>query len=234
MPAVVDEFVKTSDFNLALKTQRAILRNYENDIAKYAPTTERVKARACFASLPRQLAKENTKFQYSVVEKNGAARKFENSIDWLQNAGMVLVCDNVTVPQPPLKTFVKAGFFKLYAHDIGLLTAMLEDGAQKNIIDDKLGLTKGAIYENLIASVFARRGKELFYYADGDRLELDFVIRVSDEVTGVEVKAKRGQATSLKTAMTENPGLKGIKLTSGNIGEADGMLTLPLYMAMFL
>jgi len=234
MPAVVDEFVKTSDFNLALRTQRSILRNYENDIAKYAETKDRVKARACYLSLPRQLAKENTKFQYSVVERNGAARKFESSIDWLLNAGMVLVCDNISTPQPPLKTFVKAGYFKLYSHDIGLLAAMLEDGAQKNIIDDKLGLGKGAIYENLVASMLVRRGKELFYYADGDRLEIDFVVRINDEVTGVEVKAKKGQATSLKTAMAENQGLKGIKLTSGNIGAAEGIQTYPLYMAMFL
>jgi len=234
MPAVVDEFIKTANFNIALQTQRSILRNYENDIAKYAETPIRVKARTCFLSIPRQLAKENKKFQYSVVERNGSARKFDSSIAWLRDAGMITVCDNVSIPQSPLKTNVKDGFFKIYMHDIGLLVAMLEDGAQKDIIDGEMGIGKGAIYENLIASIFARNEKELFYYADSDRLEVDFVIRVGGKVTGVEVKSGRGTATSLKTTMQENTGLNGIKLTSGNIGEADGIKTYPLYMAMFL
>ncbi|MCL2630318.1 MAG: AAA family ATPase [Firmicutes bacterium] len=234
MPAVVREFVSTSDFNKALKTQKGILQNYENDIAKYAEARDKVKARACYLSLPRQLAKENSKFQYSVVEKGGAGRKFESSIDWLKDAGLVLMCDNLSLPQSPLKSFVKAGFFKLYSHDIGLLVAMLEDGVQKEIIDDKLGTGKGAIYENLIASMLFRQGKELYYYSDTDRLEVDFVVRVEGKVTGIEVKAGRGRASSLKTAMAENEGLFGIKLTNGNIGTADNIITYPLYMAMFL
>ena len=235
MPAVVDEFVKTSNFNLALKAQRGILRNYENDVAKYAePPAVRVKARACFLSIPRQLAKGNKKFQYSVVERSGTARKYDSSIDWLRDAGMIVVCDNLTLPQSPLKTSVKEGFFKIYVHDIGLLVAMFEDGAQKDIMDGDVGLGKGAVYENLIASIFARSEKELFYYADGDRLEVDFVVRIDGKVTGVEVKSGRGAAISLKTAMRENAGLIGIKLISGNVGEADGIKTYPLYMAMFL
>jgi len=115
-----------------------------------------------------------------------------------------------------------------------LLVAMFEDGAQKDIMDGNLGLGKGAIYENLIASMFVRNGKELFFYADGDRLEVDFVVRIDGKVTGIEIKSNRGAATSLKTAMKENAGLAGIKLTSGNIGEMDGIKTYPLYMAMFL
>lgn len=234
MPAVVDVFVKTASFSEALTTQRAILRNYENDIAKYAEPPEKIKARSCFLSIPRQLAKENKKFQYSVVEKNSNARKFDGSIAWLRDAGMITICDNLTIPQSSLKSNVKDGCFKIYMHDIGLLVAQLEDGAQKEIMDGNMGLSKGAIYENLVASIFVRSGKELFYYAVDDRLEVDFVVRINDKITGVEVKATRGSANSLKTAMKENEGLLGIKLTSGNIGEADGIITYPLYMAMFL
>lgn len=65
------------------------LASYLDDVARYAQAPERVRARACFESLPRQLAKENTKFQYSVVENRGTARKFGSSVDWLVGAGMV-------------------------------------------------------------------------------------------------------------------------------------------------
>lgn len=48
--------------------QKEIVRNYLDDIVKYATGTEKAKARKCFLSIPKQLAKDNKKFQYSVVK----------------------------------------------------------------------------------------------------------------------------------------------------------------------
>ncbi|MDR0750967.1 MAG: AAA family ATPase [Christensenellaceae bacterium] len=234
MPAVVAEFIETADFNKALKRQRAIIANYLNDIAKYAEAAERVKARACFLSMPRQLAKENKKFQYKVVDKTGSARKYDGSVMWLADAGIVDVCNNLDTPEAPLSGNTKPGYFKLYMQDIGLLVAMLDDGTAKEIIDGNLGIYKGAIYENLIATILAHNGKKLYYYAEGERFEVDFVTRIDREIFGIEVKSNRGKATSLQVAMRENPHLKGIKLEAGNIGEIGGVKTMPLYMAMFL
>ena len=89
MPAVVNKFVETHNFNLVHAEQSKILADYMNDIAKYAPTADKPKARNCYLSIPSQLAKENTKFQYSVVEKKGTARKFANSLDWLRDANLI-------------------------------------------------------------------------------------------------------------------------------------------------
>lgn len=38
---------------------------------KYADPTTGIKIRACFNSIPAQLAKENAKFQYKVVQRGG-------------------------------------------------------------------------------------------------------------------------------------------------------------------
>ena len=76
MPAVVDAFARTDNFAVAFDEQSRLLASYLDDVARYAQAPERGRARACFESLPRQLAKENTKFQYSVVENRGTARKF--------------------------------------------------------------------------------------------------------------------------------------------------------------
>ena len=234
MPAVVSAFIENSDFNEALRVQRGIIKNYINDIAKYAPAAEKVKARACFMSVPRQLAKENKKFQYVLVEKSGTARKYDGSLMWLHDAGIIRFCHNLTIPEKPLEGNVKEGFFKIYMKDIGLLVSMLEDGTQKDIMNGDMGIYKGAIYENLIGCIFSHNEKPLYYYGIPDRLEVDFVIRHNDKATGVEVKSNKGKATSLLLAMSENPKLQGIKLTAGNIGEAEGIKTYPLYLAMFL
>ena len=234
MPAVVNAFVQNKDFNEALRVQRGIVKNYINDIAKYAPAAEKVKARACFLSVPRQLAKENKKFQYVLVDKNGTARKYDGSLMWLHDAGIIRYCHNLTIPEKPLEGNVKEGFFKIYMKDIGLLVSMLEDGTQKDVIDGDLGIYKGAIYENLVACIFTHNEKQLYYFGIPDRLEVDFIIRYDGKVAGIEVKSGRGKATSLQLAMSENPKLRGIKLTAGNVGEVDGIKTYPLYMAIFL
>ncbi len=92
MPSVVGRFTSENSFRAARAEQESILSSYLDDIAKYAESRDRAKARACYQSIPRQLAKENTKFQYSVVEKGGTARKFDASLDWLVDAEMVRPC----------------------------------------------------------------------------------------------------------------------------------------------
>ncbi|MDR0856001.1 MAG: AAA family ATPase [Clostridiales bacterium] len=233
-PAVVNDFMKSHDFNAVLRAQRAIIESYKNDIAKYAPYAEKVKAHDCFASIPRQLAKEYKKFRYALVDKKGTARKYEGSLMWLYDAGIINFCNNLTTAELPLEGNVKDGCFKIYMRDIGLLTAMLEDGSQRDIMTGNLGIYKGAIYENLIADIFTKIGKKLYYFEETSRFEVDFLIRNKGALTAVEVKATRGAANSLERVMSFTPALKGIKLTSGNVGESNGIKTYPLYMAMFL
>ena len=112
---------------------------------------------------------------------------------------------------------------------------MLEDGAAKDILNGNLGIYKGAIYENIIADIFTKSGKKLYYFEYNSQLEIDFFIRYLDKVTAVEVKsAENTRAKSLRSVM-QNWGVKqGIKLSTKNIGNKDGVINYPLYMAMFL
>lgn len=162
MPQAVQSFVNEHNYQTVLKLQRNILLNYQNDIAKYAPVSEKSKVRECFLSIPRQLAKENRKFQYGIVEEKGTARKFAGSLMWLYDAGIIDFCYNINPPALPFAGNVVPSCFKIYMHDIGLLCAMLDDGTQKDIIDDTLKIYKGAIYENLVADIFSKMQKPLY------------------------------------------------------------------------
>ncbi len=64
--------------------QNGILDNYIADMAKYASNTDSVKIRFCYQAISAQLAKENRKFQYKVVQKGGSAAIFGASIEWLK------------------------------------------------------------------------------------------------------------------------------------------------------
>lgn len=235
MPRVVNEYVTSHDFTRVLKIQRDIVDNYLDDIAKYAVSSEKTKARECFLSIPKQLAKDYKKFQYSLVDVNGSARKFAGSLMWLYDAGIVNYCYNLRTLELPLEGNSINNEFKIYMNDTGLLISMLEEGTQKDIIDGKLGIYKGAIYENIIADVFNKLGRKLYYFEYRNKLEMDFIIRYKDKVTAVEVKSAENTKSKSMTNIIQNWKVpQGIKLSSKNISGNDTVRNYPLYMSMFL
>lgn len=127
MPRVVDDFVQNHNFANALKIQRAIINDYEDDIAKYAEGSEKTKARACFLSIPKHLSKDYKKFRYSLVVPSGSSRKYAGSLMWLYDAGIINFCYNLEIPELPLKGNAKSDTFKVYMRDTGLLLAMLDE-----------------------------------------------------------------------------------------------------------
>ena len=74
--------------NRVLTLQRDILHSYEDDMVKYAEETDKPLIKECFASIPKQLSKENKKFQYSVVKKGATASKFRGSLQWIEDSGL--------------------------------------------------------------------------------------------------------------------------------------------------
>ncbi|MCL2321258.1 MAG: ATP-binding protein [Oscillospiraceae bacterium] len=235
MPRAVYEFVTNHNFANVLKIQKAIINDYIDDIAKYAEGAEKAKARACFLSIPKHLSKDYKKFQYSIVERGGSARKFGGSLMWLYDAGIINFCYNLSLPELPLEGNSKSDVFKVYMCDTGLLMAMLEEGSQVDIIDGNLGIYKGAIYENIIADIFAKSGKKLYYFEHNGNLEIDFFIRRNKVATAIEVKsAENTKAKSLETVIARYGVKHGIKLSTKNVGGTDTFDSLPLYMAMFL
>ena len=61
--------------------QQAILNGYDSDMGKYAKPATTVKIKACWNSIPAQLAKENKKFQYKLAKKGGTAKIFGEAIN---------------------------------------------------------------------------------------------------------------------------------------------------------
>ena len=236
MPEVINEFLASNNFNVALNIQKEILDGYRDDIIKYAPEDEKVKIRACFDSIPVQLAKDNKKFRYNLVQKKADKSKLFNSLEWLYDAGIINFCYNLRNPEAPLEGNKIIDSFKVYMKDTGLLMAMMDEGSQLEIMNGNLGIYKGAIYENIIADVFTKSGKKLYYFEKNSTLEVDFFIRYNNEVTAVEVKSADNTKSKSLNSIMNNYGVKqGIKLSTKNIGyDSNGILSLPLYMSMFL
>lgn len=237
MPEVVQRFVDTHRMDEVLALQTDIVKSYKADMVKYAGRSDKARIGDCFESIPKQLAKENKKFQYSLVEKKGTADKFAGSIRWIEDAGITSRCYNLQIPELPLEGNADNSVFKVYMNDMGLFVSMLEPGTQGDILKGSLLGYKGAIFENLAADILTKMGRKLYYYRKDSGLEVDFVVRHKGECTLVEVKAQTGDAKSVKTIL-KHPEIyhvnRAFKFGNYNVGNTGGIVTMPLYMMMFL
>lgn len=237
MPEVVKTFVLTKQMGSVLALQRDIVHSYEDDMVKYAEDEDKALIKECFQSIPKQLSKENKKFQYSIAKKGGTASKFKGSLQWIEDAGIICRCYNLDLPELPLDGNAIREVFKVYMKDTGLFVSMLEDGTQYDILSGNLYGYKGAIFENLMADILAKMGRKLYYFRKDSGLEIDFVARYKGAATLIEVKANTGNTKSAKTILShpEKYHVGGaIKLGNYNIGRSEKTLTLPLYMGFLL
>ncbi|MDR2681279.1 MAG: ATP-binding protein [Tannerella sp.] len=231
MPAAVREFVNTNSFVAVADIQNRILNEYIADMSKYAEPAASVKIRACYESIPAQLAKENHKFQYSVVQKGGSVTLFGESIEWLKYAGVVLKCQKTAHGAMPVKVYVDLSDFKLYMSDAGML--VMQSGMVAQAILSPVETNSpfiGAIAENYVAQAFAANRIPLFYWKNDNTAEVDFVIQKGMDVIPVEVKAgMRVRSKSLNIFMEKYKCPYAIRISKKNFGFENGIKSVPLY-----
>lgn len=239
MPNVVKTFVQNKNFSGTLKMQRQLLLDYEEDITKYAQGLDKGKILSFYRKIPVFLGKDNKKFQISKIRVGAKNRDFVGIKDWLDDAGIALVCYSLIFPSLPLGGNFQPDNYKLYFGDEGLLVASLDDEAQEDLrVNKNFNTYKGAIFENVVANELKKQGYDLcFYRNEKGTIEMDFFIRDADSLIPVEVKAGDNATRSLKKLIesTEYPDIKyGIKLCNKNIGKNENFYTIPYFLAFML
>ena len=240
MPEVVKKYIDNGHFGGTLKLQRQLLKDYKEDITKYAKETDKAKVLAVYGHIPTFLAKENKKYQITKIAKGARNREYIGAVDWLKEAGVVNVCYCLSNVELPLKGNYDAKCYKIYYHDTGLLIASLDEEAQDDLRTNKnFGTYKGAIYENVVGEMLRKSGYEQLYYYkhDNPALEMDFFVRDADSLIPVEVKAKDGATASLNNLIKWDsyPEVKyGIKFGYKNIGWNGRFYTFPYFLAFLL
>ena len=245
LPHIVDTFLSTNDMNAVYREQADIIEEYRDDFGKHLDENENeevdlgllARINKVFDSIPAQLSKENKKFQYSILEKKGRSEKYASAIQWLVDSGIISICYNLSLPQLPLELSKTDDVFKIYMQDSGIFISMLGRGVASDIISGNLGYAKGAIYENIIADAFSKMDRKLYYFHKDSGLEVDFVTEYLKEATLIEVKAVTGNTKSSRTILKNYDKYKVrrcIKFGEYNVGESDGILTLPYYLVFML
>ena len=236
MPAVVREFIETKSLLTATEIQNRILNEYIADMAKYANNATSVKIRACYNSIPTQLAKENKKFQYKTVQKGGTATVFGEAIEWLNFAGVVLKCQKIDHGFLPIAGYADLSDFKLYMSDIGMLT--MKSGMPHQLIlspinEDNAFL--GALSENYVAQALVSNSFPLFYWKNENTAELDFVVQIDENVIPIEVKkSTHTKSVSMSMFMKKYKSPYAIRISKKNFGFENNIKSVPFYAVFCL
>ncbi|NLF41759.1 MAG: ATP-binding protein [Bacteroidales bacterium] len=233
MPAAVNEYITTNSFVAVADIQNRILNEYIADMVRYAEPNTSIKIRACYESIPAQLAKENRKFQYRVVQRGGSSAIFGASIEWLKYAGIILKCQKTTQGTMPIKVHVDLSDFKIYMSDVGMLT--MQSGIATQAILSPIETENaflGAVAENYVAQAFTSNLIPLLYWKNDNTAEVDFVIQKGIDVIPIEVKSGlRVRSKSVSIFLKQYQCPYAIRLSKKNFGYENNIKSVPSYAA---
>lgn len=236
MPNAINNYIKEKDVNsFNFNIQESIITAYLSDMTKYTNyKSETFKINAIYNKMPAQLAKENKKFNYKIVETNSNKRELKGALEWLISSGMLYECDCISTPQLPLMAYIEESSFKLYMNDVGLLTN-LSNLPIKNIIFDSDFIFKGALAENYVVQELTSNGIKLFYWKSTSIAEVDFIIQNEDGIIPIEVKANDNfNSKSLSSYIKRYSPKYGIRISAKNFGYANNIKSIPLYATFVL
>lgn len=237
MPRIVDEYVQSNVFNEVFALQKQLYIDYEEDITKYVEGLDVSKVKNIYKHITPQLAKDNHKFQITKLGHGARSKEYKGCEEWLRDAGVINIAYNLQSFDLPLKGNEIDNYFRIYYSDTSLLLSSIDEESKKDfIINGNYQIYNGALFENIVAEALTKQGYEdiFFYKNDSATIELDFVIRVKNEIIPIEVKAKKGRAKSLRTLLDENIVNYGIKLSNNNIGFDGKIFTIPSFLTFLL
>ena len=119
--------------------------------------------------------------------------------------------------------------FKLYLSDIGLLTELLEISKNKILLNENFQY-KGVITENYVANELNANGYRLYYWAENQVAEIDFLLDMPDGIVPIEVKSKENKKSkSLNYYIEKNKPQLAIRISANNFGMMGCVKSVPLY-----
>ena len=112
---------------------------------------------------------------------------------YLIHSGIALEVRAISNPTFPLLESRNKNLLKLYLNDVGLFTNVLYKNNIRAIMDHDASIHLGSVYECVVASELKAHGKNLFYYDNKKRGEVDFLIDDYDSLSVVPIEVKSGK-----------------------------------------
>jgi hypothetical protein len=232
MPEVVHSWITDHDINKVDSLQKELLQNYQKDFAKHGGDMLETLT-SIWTSLPSFFSRENHKFVFKDLKKDGRSEDFRDPVQWLSNAHLIYKANMVKGHAYPPSTEQDEDQYKLYMCDIGLLRAMAGHPAGIMLIEsDDTHLYKGGMYENLaVCELMSAGAGNLFYWREG-RYEVDLISAIDGRTVPIEVKAGTNfSMESLNHYQKEYKVSWGLIISNRMPKKGDGRDMVPFYLA---
>ncbi len=256
MPRPVIAFIENNkDFTICEKEKRDILELYRSDIMKIN-TQYRNKVLTIFDQIPGLLSSKEKRVILKNIQGDAGAsyEKYEETFFWLADSMITNECFLTSDPNIGLSLNEIRSYIKCYLSDTGLLVThafdeneLLENDVYKQILNDKLSMNKGMLYENVIAQMLVANGHKLYFYTNYNKekhrndIEIDFLLsnnsKLKYKLFPIEVKSgKKYTASSLlrfKEKYKDRIGECYI-IHPKNLSIKDDIICIPPYMTFLL
>lgn len=237
MPESVSQFLENKNREEVDKINRQILVSYTLDFAKHIDSKDIPRIHKLFDNIQDNLAKEDRKFRYALIEKNARARDYENAIEWLALTGLVHKTHEVQTPRLPVSSYKNSSAFKLYLSDVGLLRTKFRLEPLTVLKGDSLfSEFKGVLTENYVLQNLVRQfGNEQYYWTSGNMAEIEFLLQSGNLIIPVEVKSSSSvKSRSLVEYRKKYEPQLSVRFSLKNLKKDGGLLNIPLYMVDYL
>lgn len=236
LPEVVNKYCNADTYSGLFNLQDDLCLTYKNDIEKYALSLDKSKILFIYDNIINQLAKDNHKFQYTMLGHGSRYYQYYPCIKWIEDAGLINIVYNLRDLKMPLSLNKIENNYRIYFSDTTLFINKLDkQDKDKIFIYKNFEIFNGAFYENVVCEALAKQNIELYFYKNENAtVELDFVVRVKDDIVPIEVKRKRGRSNSLNFILQNSDLPYGIKLSNSNIGLENKIITIPYSLTFLL
>ena len=238
MPQAVDKYVTTKDFMAVSKTHSSIMNLYKMDFTRYEEKDKTLRLKKIYDLIPSELDSKNKRYIFSDIDPHFKYDRYENSFNWLIDAGVAIAVHNAKSPEMPLIANLESNLMKLFLSDVGLLSTCFGPQTQLKILNEDDEINNGSIFENFVAQELYRTNRKLYYSQNKKLGEVDFLIEKDGSVIPIEVKSGKEhtkyKALSSYLSVDNCRMNKAYVLYKGNIKVDGNIVYLPIYMAGLL
>ena len=254
MPKPVILYIENEkNFSLADAEKRDILKLYRNDIMKIK-AQYRSKVLTIFDQIPGLLSQHEKRVVFKDIQEGSYADQYRDTFFWLSDSMISNECFLCNDPNVGLSINEERTYVKCYLGDTGLLLShafdeneLLESEVYAQILNDKLSINEGMLYENVIAQMLVANGHKLFFYTHYSKekhrndIKIDFIIsnnsKLKYKMYPIEVKSgKKYTTTSLNRFMEKYKSRIGESyiIHPRNLIIKDNIVCIPAYMTFCL
>ncbi len=243
LPDAVKTFIETNNIVEVRTIQNQIHEYYGMDASKY-DLEHKLKIKRIFDMIPSSLENKKKRIIVQNIEDKKGKRfsNYQDEFDYLINSGVALEVKAISTPVFPLDERSGKNLLKLYLNDVGILSALLYENNIRAILDSESSVNLGTVYEAVVAQELKAHSKNLFYYDNKSKGEVDFLINDYDSLSILPIEVKSGKDYYVHSALNSFLQNKDYNVSKGLVfsnerkisTDSNGITYLPIYFVMFL